>query len=336
MRKILLLNVCLVSFLALNAQETLRVMFYNTENLFDCKHDSMKNDQDFLPESLYHWTYTRYKTKLNHLAKVITAVGEWQVPALVGLCEVENDSVINDLIHHSPLNNLAYRYVMTHSSDARGIDVALLYQRDQFKLLSFKAHRVPLKRPTRDILHVTGQVMNHDTLDVFVCHFPSRLGGEDQSNPWRVAAAKVLKEKADSVLAIRQHPFVIIMGDFNDYPDNESLFKTLAAKSPSDTTSRFVNLMYPMLEDKDHGSHKFQGEWGVLDQIIVNRSFFKSTRIQVNESKANVFRAPFLLEEDKTYGGERPLRTFLGPRYLGGYSDHLPVWMDVVVGKIIK
>jgi Predicted extracellular nuclease len=306
-------------------------MFYNTENLFDCKHDSLKNDRDFLPDGKYHWNYTRYRNKLNNIAKVIAAVGEWQIPALVGLCEVENDSVLIGLTKYSPLKNLSYRYVMTHSPDQRGIDVALLYQRDQFRLLEYNAYRVPLRYPTRDILHVTGQIINHDTLDVFVCHFPSRLGGEEQSSGHRIAAAKVLREKADSIITVRRHPAVIIMGDFNDYPDNESLFKTLGAKSLTESSSTFVNLMYPMLDDREHGSHKFQSEWGVLDQIIVNRPLLESFRIAVKTKTAYIFRAPFLLEEDKTNGGERPLRTFLGFRYQGGYSDHLPVWMDLVV-----
>lgn len=319
----------MVTFLP--AQENLRVMFYNTENLFDCKHDSLKNDRDFLPDGKYHWNYTRYRNKLNNIAKVIAAVGEWQIPALVGLCEVENDSVLIGLTKYSPLKNLSYRYVMTHSPDQRGIDVALLYQRDQFRLLEYNAYRVPLRYPTRDILHVTGQIINHDTLDVFVCHFPSRLGGEEQSSGHRIAAAKVLREKADSIITVRRHPAVIIMGDFNDYPDNESLFKTLGAKSLTESSSTFVNLMYPMLDDREHGSHKFQSEWGVLDQIIVNRPLLESFRIAVKTKTAYIFRAPFLLEEDKTNGGERPLRTFLGFRYQGGYSDHLPVWMDLVV-----
>lgn len=329
MKNILLLLFLFLPFSIVSSQETMRIMFYNTENLFDCKHDSLKNDFDFLPEGKNHWNYYRYRNKLNNISKVITAVGEWQVPALVGLCEVENDSVIYDLTHRSPLKNLSYRSVVTNSPDLRGIDVALLYQRDQFRLLTFKTHRIPLDHPTRDILHIAGQVLNGDTMDVFVCHFPSRLGGEAQSNNLRITAAKVLKEKVDSVISTRLHPAIVIMGDFNDYPDNESLFRTLGAKSPVNTSARLVNLMYPMLNDKDRGSHKYQSDWGVLDQIIVNRSLLDSSRIQVKEAKANIFRSSFLLEEDRTNGGERPFRTYLGPRYVGGYSDHLPVWMDL-------
>ena len=162
---------CTLSFAQ---QIRFRVVSWNVENLFDIHHDSLKNDREFLPDALRHWNYTRYKKKLTDMARVITAVGEWEPPALVGLCEVENDTVLRDLTRRSPLKELNYRYVMTDSPDLRGIDVALLYQRDLFKLLSFRSVSIPpLKqfRPTRDLLHVSGLLLTGDTLDVFVCHF---------------------------------------------------------------------------------------------------------------------------------------------------------------------
>ena len=165
---------CTLSFAQ---QIRFRVVSWNVENLFDIHHDSLKNDREFLPDALRHWNYTRYKKKLTDMARVITAVGEWEPPALVGLCEVENDTVLRDLTRRSPLKELNYRYVMTDSPDLRGIDVALLYQRDLFKLLSFRSVSIPpLKqfRPTRDLLHVSGLLLTGDTLDVFVCHLPSR------------------------------------------------------------------------------------------------------------------------------------------------------------------
>ena len=168
---------CTLSFAQ---QIRFRVVSWNVENLFDIHHDSLKNDREFLPDALRHWNYTRYKKKLTDMARVITAVGEWEPPALVGLCEVENDTVLRDLTRRSPLKELNYRYVMTDSPDLRGIDVALLYQRDLFKLLSFRSVSIPpLKqfRPTRDLLHVSGLLLTGDTLDVFVCHLPSRSGG---------------------------------------------------------------------------------------------------------------------------------------------------------------
>ena len=151
-----------------------RVMSWNVENLFDTHHDTLKNDNEFLPDAIRHWNYTKYKKKLADMARVITAVGEWNPPALVGLCEVENDSVLRDLTRRSPLKELSYRYVMTSSPDLRGIDVALLYQRDLFKLLSFRSIPIPSfkhHRPTRDLLHVSGLLLTGDTLDVIVYRF---------------------------------------------------------------------------------------------------------------------------------------------------------------------
>ncbi len=170
------------------------------------------------------------------MARVITAVGEWEPPALVGLCEVENDTVLRDLTRRSPLKELNYRYVMTDSPDLRGIDVALLYQRDLFKLLSFRSVSIPpLKqfRPTRDLLHVSGLLLTGDTLDVFVCHLPSRSGGAKESEPYRLHAARILYTEADSILNIRLHPQIIIMGDFNDYPTNKSIQKILGSRISS-------------------------------------------------------------------------------------------------------
>ena len=189
---------------------TFRIMGYNVENLFDCRHDTLKNDREFLPDAVRRWNYTKYKKKLNAIARVIIAAGKWTPPALVALCEVENDSVLRDLTRYSVLREAGYRYVITHSPDERGINVALLYQRGIFKLLSNRSYPVmkPRRnsRPTRDILHVSGQLLNSDTLDVFVVHFPSRSGGAKASEPYRLAAAQRLKDTTDSLLRIRTPP----------------------------------------------------------------------------------------------------------------------------------
>lgn len=218
------------------AQQTLRVMEYNVENLFDCRHDSLKNDSEYLPHSVRGWSWKRYHEKLNRIAKVILAASREQVPDLVGLCEVENAYCLDGLVKYSPLRDAAYRYVMTDSPDERGIDVALLYQPFSFRLISDQHIRIPShkigRKPTRDILHVTGRVVSGDTLDVFVCHMPSRSGGEKQSEPYRLLTARVLRHAADSVMKIRQTPYLIIMGDFNDYPESRSVCRTLGAGKP--------------------------------------------------------------------------------------------------------
>ena len=308
-----------------NGQTRFRVMSWNVENLFDTRHDTLKNDQEFLPDALRHWNYSRYKKKLADIANVITAVGEWSPPVLVGLCEVENDSVLRDLTLHSPLKELDYRYVMTHSPDLRGIDVGLLYQRDQFKLLSCRSISIPpLKgfRPTRDILHVSGLILTGDTLDVFICHLPSRSGGAKVSEPYRLHAAKIIYSEADSILDTRFHPQIIIMGDFNDYPTDKSIRKVLES-------NKFYHLLARKAQSHNFGSYKYHGEWGLLDHLIVSKELLnKSGNFFTSEDKANVAHLPFLLIDDEKYGDDEPFRTYKGMKYQGGISDHLPVYTD--------
>lgn len=318
---------------------TFRIASYNVENLFDYQHDSLKNDYEFLPDALRHWNYTKYKKKLDNIARVITAIGGWTPPALVALCEVENDSVMRDLTRYSILREADYRYVMTESPDERGIDVALLYQRNLFKLLSYQSLPVdkPYKnsRPTRDILHVCGMILNRDTLDVFVAHFPSRSGGAKISEPYRVLAAKKLKETVDSISQVRNRAQILILGDFNDYPSNKSIKQILRAEIPptiQDSIHR--NSLYHLLArrtnmKKSFGSYKFQGKWGLLDHIIVSGNLLmEDSPLYTNEANADVLSLPFLLTEDKKYGGKQPFRTYYGMKYQKGYSDHLPVWAE--------
>lgn len=315
------------------AQPPFRVMFYNVENYFDCKHDTLKLDTEFMPNSLRAWHYGRFKEKRNHIAQVITAIGGWQAPTLVGLCEVENDYVMKQLVYYAGLKEQGYRYVMTHSSDRRGIDVALLWQRDQFRYLAHDTLYIPLDAlhhtPTRDILHVTGLLLTGDSLDVFVCHLPSRRGGAAASEPARLKAASVLKQYVDSLYKKRTTPQIIIMGDFNDYPTNASLVQVLHAttpKSPIHATS-----LYNLMANKGEqiGTHNYQGEWGVLDQLLVNGGLLQSSSaFSTNDSLAHIAALPFLLTDDLKYGGKTTFRTYYGMRYQGGYSDHLPIWCD--------
>lgn len=317
------------------AQSTFRIVTYNVENLFDCRHDTLKNDYEFLPNSMRAWHYGRYKTKVNQIAKVIVAIGEWTPPALVGLCEVENEYVMNDLVKYSSLKECGYRYVMTDSPDERGIDVALLYQRSDFKLLQSRSVRIHFKekdrKPTRDILHVTGLVSTLDSLDVFVCHMPSRSGGEKESEPARLFAASVLKQAVDSLFAVRLHPNILIMGDFNDYPHNAAVSEVLGAIEPVDPVSscKLYNLMADKEKDSSIGTYKYQGEWGILDQLIVS-GFMLQNKGGVHTSKddARICTLPFLLERDRKHFGYQPFRTYYGVKYQGGYSDHLPVVLD--------
>lgn len=338
MRK-LLLSLFLFSFPLLHAQDSsfIRVAFYNVENLFDTEKDSCKHDDEFLPNSIRAWHYGRYKKKLADISKVITAIGEWSPPTLVGLCEVENNRVLHDLIRYSALKEQDYRYVMTNSPDGRGIDVALLYQRDQFKLLGFQSIPVTLSndnRPTRDILHVTGLIITADTLDVFVVHFPSRSGGEKATEPNRLQAAETLRSAVDSLFALRIEPRIIIMGDFNDYPDNKSISQVLNAKSPEKPIQqdKLYHLLARKAKKRDYGSYKYQGEWNLLDHLIVSGELLNETSsVHTNEETACVLQLPFLLKPDEKYGGMQPFRTYYGMKYEGGFSDHLPVYFDLLL-----
>lgn len=313
-------------------------MFYNVENLFDTKHDSLKNDHDFLPDGFMNWNNWKYWEKQRNIGRVITAVGEMQSPALVGLCEIENDSVIFDLTMRSSIRSQQYDYLTTNSPDLRGIDVALLYQRHQFKLLEKNEYEVQFQekdaRPTRNILHAVGQVISGDTLDVFVTHFPSRYGGQLVSEPNRIDVAQLLRDKTDSLFAIRKRANIIIMGDFNDYPGNKSISKVLKARSLNYhiDEQELYNMFLHRIKEQDFGTHKHQGEWGVLDQFIVSGNLLMETnRINIDNNEAHIFSAEFLSEKDEKYGGVRPYRTNLGPRYIGGFSDHYPIYMDLII-----
>ena len=340
---LLLLVLCLVT--PLHAQQgrdslTLRVMSYNVENLFDYEHDSLKNDYEFLPSYQRHWDKKKYKRKLNAIASVITAVGQWTPPTLVGLCEVENERTINDLTKNTRLRRYGYRFAMTNSPDERGIDVALLYLPTQFREVETQYIPVVLTgkgdRPTRDILHVVGQLQNLDTLDVFVCHFPSRSGGEKESEPKRIKAATILRHAVDSLVSIRKDAKVIIMGDFNDYPENRSIREALGTFDAYPVQPAYrANRLYHLLAgnkkgDNEYGSYRYRGQWGFLDHLIVNGNLLlQESSLYTVPGKADVYKAKWLLTEDTRYGGVLPYRNYSGMKYQKkGYSDHLPVYAD--------
>ena len=301
-------------FLTLILSSLLTFMELNCENLFDTRHDSLKNDQEFLPDGSYKWTPYRYWAKLNHLGQEIVAQSD-PVPDFVAMCEVENDSVMFDLTKRSLLRNAGYEYVMTSSPDERGIDVALLYQPASFALLhshSIRIKPLPDTRPTRDILYASGLLITGDTLHIFVVHAPSRRGGEQASRPYRLLVASQLAEAVDSVYAISRDAKIIIAGDFNDYADSPALqylYEHHLINISSDAQG-------------SHGAkatYRWHGEWRSLDQILCSPS------LAARKQSSVIGDLPFLLEDDEKYGGEKPYRTYLGPRYLGGYSDHLPL-----------
>ncbi|MFN4299960.1 MAG: endonuclease/exonuclease/phosphatase family protein [Thermaurantimonas sp.] len=316
--------------------ELYRVMFYNVENLFDPYDDPEKNDNDFTPEGNYRWTEYRWREKTSKIAKVIRAVGAGQLPAIIGFCEIENRLVLEELARHPIIRDGKYQVVHYESPDRRGIDVGLFYRDGIFTLLYSEPLRVRVdNKPdfaTRDILYVKGLLAGVDTVHIFVNHWPSRLGGASASEPNRIAAARTLRTKTDSIMAVVKSANVLIMGDFNDEPEDISLSKILGAGRKVDREVQLINLMLDM--PAGEGSHRFQGRWGFLDQIIVSKPLMDGLgKLQVAEGRANVFKADFLLEDDNRYPGKMPYRQFIGFKFNGGFSDHLPVYIDVILKK---
>ena len=299
-------------FLSLLLTGFLTLVELNCENLFDCKHDTLKQDTEWLPDGKRRWSPARYWRKLNHIGQEILSCQEEGVPDLVALVEVENDSVLFDLTHRSLLRGAGYEYLMTQSPDVRGIDVALLYQPMTFRPICYDyLDIIPLAgmRPTRDILYVQGETLKGDTLHVFVVHAPSRYGGDKQTHPNRRLIAERL------IGAIRQLPVdakVIIAGDFNDEATDPAL-RFLEDNGLHNVTAKATG---------SHGAkatYRYQGLWQSIDHVFVSGVLLDSVeRSFIND-------APFLLEEDKKYGGVKPLRTYNGYRYQRGFSDHLPL-----------
>lgn len=338
MKSILIIFLSLFVANSVSAQkhekQNFKIMCYNVENFFDCIDDSLTNDSEFSAGGMRGWNYTKYKKKQSNIAKVITAIGGWDAPALVGICEVESEKCLFDLTHYSGLKNFRYKFLHHESPDPRGIDVALLYQPALFKPIHDEAIRIRYPQApanhTRDILFASGIIPSGDTLHIFVCHFPSRLGGEMESEDKRLFVASMVRNKVDSLFAINAHPNIVIMGDFNDFPTNESILNVLKAKPLTDSISThcLYNLMYK-LHAEGKGSNKHLGDWGALDQMLVSGNLLKPTNsIFTMQSDAHFFDADFLLENDNTYLGKQPFRTYAGMKYQGGFSDHLPIYTD--------
>ena len=320
--------------------DSYKIMFYNVENLFDTFNDSLKNDEEFLPNGTRFWNTYKYYSKLNNIYKVIIAIGGWNPPAIIGLCEIENRKVLNDLVNNTPLVKFEYQIVHKESPDRRGIDVGLLYRKEFFQPLYYEA--IPINFPdnpeskTRDILYVRGIAKNSDTLNIFINHWPSRWGGQLESEGRRLFVASVLKSKIDSIFTSNPQSNIIVTGDFNDYPDNKSINEVLNASQNYDqiTDNQLYNLSSFLYKSKNIGSNKYQGNWGVLDQFFVSGNLLnKENKVFTSFDDIYIFNADFLLEPDEGYFGYKPNRTFIGYKYNGGYSDHLPTYLILNFNK---
>ena len=292
-----------------------RIVWWNVENLFDCQHDSLKEDQQFLPEGDYHWTRGRYWKKLDNLSRTIAAIaGEDAWPMIIGMCEVENDTVLRDLTRRSSLRIARYAYIHEEGPDVRGVDVAMLYDSLQFHPLGHEAVRIPSIehgfRPTRDILHVWGLCPTlPDTFHIIIVHLPSRSASGQKGEAHRRLAVRTLCSLLDDL----EGKNVLLMGDFNAEP-NDNIFRSIR--------ERMTSLMPQSRKElrREQGTYYFRRLWGFLDHILVSPRLLPFVQEQ-----AQVGRFPFLLTEKGT-----PWRTFQGPVYKGGFSDHLPIWVDLL------
>jgi hypothetical protein len=320
-------------------EQALRIAFYNVENLFDTINDPNTNDEEFLPTSDRKWDGYKYHEKLNHIYKTLTALGGWDAPAIIGFCEIENRFVLNELITKTPWKKLKYNIIHEDSPDRRGIDVGLIYRSEKFRPLTHEAIRLTFPKDTsvktRDILYVKGLVFKKDTLHVFVNHWPSRSGGQAASEPRRIFAAQKIRHYVDSICARNPDANIVIMGDFNDEPGDKSLLEGLQAKTSKEELKDcdLYNTSFPYYK-QGKGTEKHKEHWAVLDQIILSSSLVTGkSGLIVQDGISYIFDAPWLLEEDTKYLGTMPFRTYAGPKYLGGYSDHLPVFVDIIKKK---
>ncbi len=324
------------------------VLFWNLENFFDTKFEPGTEDGSFTPVGDKRWGWKRFVNKRNSIAKVLIDIGskEYSMPSfphLVGFCEIENRYVVNQLIYETPLAYAGYRIVHRDSPDRRGIDVALLYRKESYRPLEnrfinispfiiYGANRSSIsgrvqegtdsnrnEYRTREILYSKGVLDNLDTLHVFVNHWPSKFGGEKASAPFREAAARALRSVCDSITEKNVNANILIMGDFNDTPRSvviQGFAKESVIEGP--------------YQKKREGTIKYQGVWEQIDMFFVSKNLTDSNEpISTNERLFKIFKANYLLERDRTYTGLKPKRTFIGPRYNGGISDHLPILLRI-------
>ena len=362
---VLLGFVCFVIINSLPAQEPIRVAFWNMENFFDPYTDSTKTYNAFTEDGMQHWTKSRFYKKRNNMYKAILAMSENHPLGILGMCEVENEYVLSALFEQTPLKKHNYRWVHYEGPDKRGIDPAIVYSIDHFQLVESAVF--PYYNPedtayhSRDILYakfiskagvstgsttltdeaeapepVEGPTHIADTIHVFVNHWPSRYSGELETVGSRSCSAAILRAKVDSIMAAAPEgyqPKVIMMGDLNDSPTDPSVYDVLRARHHSEMEEGcLINLFGKNDGLGFEGTLKHQTDWQIFDQIIVTPSVLNSDGFHYLEGSARIFHADFMLEDDETYHGKKLFRTYIGPRYFGGFSDHLPVYIDLVCG----
>ncbi|MDR3226726.1 MAG: endonuclease/exonuclease/phosphatase family protein [Prevotellaceae bacterium] len=338
MKHILLILIMSGFYLTINAQDKkYTILFYNVENLFDTINSPDVRDEEFTPSGAKKWDGKKYWQKLSKLEEVFYAVSSSvkSYPTIIGVSEIENRNVLEDIAALQKLQKANYQIAHFDSPDARGVDVALFYRPDQFKYEGSIPIRVDVGFRTRDILMVWGTIEN-EKFCFFVCHFPSRIGGKQSSEIRRVTAAEYMRKAADSMMLVYPGIKIAIMGDMNDDPVDKSLYETMGAKGKEKevATNGLFNPFYEMFK-KGFGSLAYADGWNLFDNIIVNEALLNGEKgtlklIKTNGNKyyGNIFNRSFLLQQSGQYKNY-PLRTFVGNVFQNGYSDHLPVFINI-------
>ena len=298
------------------------IAFYNLENLFDYENKESTLDKDYTPEGIYKWDGNKYIQKINNLGQAISRIGEMRSsvpPVLLGVCEVENETCLEDLVQTEALKPYNYGYVFHKSADQRGIHVAFLYQKDHFTHEETKSYPIDLSLnygldTTRDIMLIKGSLFNND-ISILINHWPSRTDGIKKTNQKRLEAAKMVQHIIHEIEKRNQASNIMVMGDFNDEPSSQSV--------QAFNSDGFFNPMIPFQEQKK-GSVKHKGKWIMFDQIIVNKNLLDSAWFEYLE--AHIYAAPFLTQKSGRHKGS-PKRTFNGQFFQGGFSDHYPVFL---------
>ncbi len=287
-------------------------LWYNPENLFYPEDDSLPGDDGFTPDGLHHWTWSRYRQKITALAKVIIAAGGGEAPELVGLCEVENGQVLEDLVTHPILSPYQYSYFHQEGQDHRGMELACLCRTGRMNTVLWES--IPFRAPvftTRDMMHLTLS-WGADTLDLFLVHLLSKFSGAGATAKLRRAQAGQLVSCLDSVYRARSRALLLAAGDFNDEFESYSMEPLRFARFGGDSLSS-------LLPDDGRSTYKYRGRWTFIDQVLVSTSL-RSCLLRVNTLQLSP-----LLTEDTQYGGLKPNRSYEGYQYRGGISDHLPL-----------
>lgn len=316
----------------------LAVLFYNVENFFDIEDDPDVDDDKYLPDGDKRWTKKKYNKKIEDVVKVITSISPGTLPGIIGLCEVENKTILNDIVKSEELISADYNYIHENSPDDNGLDVALIYNPGYFGYISHKAIPLALDKfpevKTRDILYVQGIVLKTDTLHIFINHWKSRSGKDD--NKIRKETADILENEIDELLDKNKKSKILVIGDFNDEPTDNSVFNDLNANNKRKNTSKkeLYNLFYDLHNVDNKGTYSKKGKWYMFDQMMVSQELIDTKEgIYVKYDAGQIFQSKWLMEFNPKIDDFVPKKTYGGNTYFGGVSNHLPIYIKLEIKK---